>query len=95
MAVQRQTGAKVLAVAMAMSLAVVGCGSLAAETGLGGPAAPQVVRDPENPQWVGATTIAGDASMAQVHDPENPYWLGNSRTPFDNGLDGSRQTGPR
>lgn len=83
----------VLAGAMAASLAVIGCGSLAAESGVGGPTAPQVVRDPENPNWVGATVTA--AESAQIHDPENPYWVGNTSARFDNGIDSSRQSGPR
>jgi hypothetical protein len=95
MATQRHTGAKALAVAIVMGLTVVGCGALAAETGLGAPAAQQVVRDPQNPQWVGATMTAGEAATAQLHDPENPYWVGSSNAAYDNGIDGSRQTGPR
>lgn len=85
-----------LACLIAMSLAVVGCGSLPAASGVGGPAVQQVVRDPENPQWSGATvTTIQPAQIAQVRDPDNPYWAGSSGATFDNGIDGTRQSGPR
>jgi hypothetical protein len=81
---------------MAMSLAVVGCGSLAAATRVGDPAAQQVIRDPENPQWTGATlTTTQPAQTAEIRDPENPYWAGNAMATFDNGIDDSRQRGSR
>ena len=102
MATQKQTGSKrssglALACVMAMSLAVIGCGSLASVSGASGPAAQQVVRDPENPQWSGATmTSVQPAQTTQLRDPENPYWTGNSITAtFDDGIDSSRLRGPR
>jgi hypothetical protein len=80
---------------MVMGLAAVGCGSLAAASGVGGPLTQQVVRDPENPQWIGATVTGGQpAQSTQVRDPENPYWSGAAAT-FDDGIDPSRQRGPR
>jgi hypothetical protein len=38
----------------------------------------QIVRDPENPYYVGNTvSLAATTSGAQiVRDPENPYWTG-------------------
>src|SRR5258707_14511838 len=64
MTTQEQTGSKrsaglVLACLMAMSLAVVGCGSLAAASGVGGSAAQRVLPEPEEPPWVPATAARG------------------------------------
>ena len=101
MSIQEQTGPKrssglLLVGMMAMSVVVVGCGSLAAARGAGGPAVQQVIRDPENPQWSGATVTTGQpAEIAQLRDPENPYWAGSTVATLDDGIDGSRQRGPR
>lgn len=101
MAVQEHTGPKrtsglFLACALTMSLAVIGCGSLAAASRDGGPAGQQVVRDPENPHWIGATlTTSQLAQTTQVRDPENPYWAGNTLAASADAVDSQRQRGPR
>lgn len=62
-----------------------GCGTRAASMsqGVDTGAVPvtQVIRDPDNPAWIGGSRIDESRHVAgPIHDPENPYWVGSTIT---------------
>lgn len=81
----KQTSAgSLLALALASTLVAAGCAAVvrASSADLGtGIERPQVVHDPGNPYWIGATRIDdadGPREVQVIKDPDNPYWTGST-----------------
>lgn len=75
-----------LSLALVSSLVLGACGSVvrAASAGLPGTMSggAQVIRDPDNPAFVGAARSSDAETTTQriVRDPDNPYWSGGTLT---------------
>ncbi len=87
--IEQKPARALLALALASTLIATGCATVvrASSPGAGtGIERPQVVHDPDNPYWIGATRIAdSDASprVQVIKDPDNPYWTGSTASGID------------
>ncbi len=68
----------ILAITVVLILATA-CGRVAAPAvaAPGAAHAPQVIRDPDNPYFVGHVPTSVTTTTQVVRDPDNPYWIGN------------------
>ncbi len=87
--IEQKPARALLAIALTLTLIATGCAAVvrASSAGVGtGVERPQVVHDPDNPYWRGATRIDeadGSPTVHVVKDPDNPYWRGSTASSID------------